>query len=179
MALALGERVRGGCDGHVSARERSMEWSEVVAVCVDQREALDGCVGRMRRGRAGDRSRDSVSCWTGPPDALALSFPSLYTAATCLPILPISLAPHPLATDYRRLSADSRFAYEAYPFTPGQLTCHEVFLAGWGLPIGELFDLRKLAEVCAEKKKWTFFFSSMPMNMAGGIASPPNAQAIL
>ncbi|BEJ13946.1 hypothetical protein CspHIS471_0311200 [Cutaneotrichosporon sp. HIS471] len=75
--------------------------------------------------------------------------------------------------------ATDTFGYEVYPFVPGQLTCHEVFLAGWGLPIGELFDLRKLAKICEEKKQWTFFFSSMPLNLDGGIASPPNAQAIL
>jgi hypothetical protein len=54
-----------------------------------------------------------------------------------------------------------------------------VFLSGWGLPIGELFDLRLLAETCARLKQWSFFFTSMPLYVEGGIASPPNAQAIL
>lgn len=74
---------------------------------------------------------------------------------------------------------NTRFAYEAYPFQPGQLTCHEAFLAGWGLPIGELFDLRKLSAECARLNQYTFFLASMAMNMDAGIASPPNAQAIL
>jgi hypothetical protein len=68
-------------------------------------------------------------------------------------------------------------AYENFPHPNPSL--HEVFLSGWGLPIGELFDLRLLAETCARLKQWSFFFTSMPLYVEGGIASPPNAQAIL
>ena len=60
-----------------------------------------------------------------------------------------------------------------------------------------MFDLEKLSEVCAETGRYTFFFSSWPLNMSvplparnnsisidahlilvlslGGCASPPNA----
>lgn len=68
-------------------------------------------------------------------------------------------------------------SYEAWPSQ--QLTAHQVFISGWGLPIGELFDLAELAKKCQEISRWTFFFTSMPLNVIGGIASPPNAQAIL
>ena len=71
-----------------------------------------------------------------------------------------------------------RVAYEVYP-SPGHPSIHEVFLAGWGLPIGELYDLRELAEKCKELHQYTFFYASMPLYIEGGIASPPNAQAIL
>ncbi|WVQ82258.1 hypothetical protein IAT38_004386 [Cryptococcus sp. DSM 104549] len=74
--------------------------------------------------------------------------------------------------------ASDTVAYEAWP-QPNTLTCHQVFLGGWGLPIGELFDLRGLAKACEELGRWTFFLVSMPLNVPGGIASPPNAQAIL
>lgn len=89
--------------------------------------------------------------------------------------------------------ATDGYAYEAYP-SKYPLIAHEVFLGGWGLPIGELFDLRQLAKECAEKKQYDFFvstdlfqegllltaqFASMPLNIDGGIASPPNAQAVL
>ncbi|WVQ77243.1 hypothetical protein IAR50_006926 [Cryptococcus sp. DSM 104548] len=69
-------------------------------------------------------------------------------------------------------------SYECWP-TPSQLTSHQVFLAGWGLPIGELFNLCELAQKCQELGRWTFMFTSMPLYVEGGIASPPNAQAIL
>lgn len=40
-----------------------------------------------------------------------------------------------------------------------------------------MFDLEKLAEMCKKKKRWTFFFSSAPANVLGGVSSHANAQA--
>ncbi|KAG8156874.1 hypothetical protein KVR01_013287 [Diaporthe batatas] len=56
---------------------------------------------------------------------------------------------------------------------------HPILLAGWGTPIGELFDLDTLAELCAQRQSWSFFFTSAPLNYTGAVASPPNAIAIL
>lgn len=72
-----------------------------------------------------------------------------------------------------------RRAYEQYPWPKGVLANHEVFLAGWGMPIGELFDFRELSKKCHELEQWTFLVTSMVLNVHAGIASPPNAQAIL
>lgn len=47
---------------------------------------------------------------------------------------------------------------------------HEILLAGWGCPIGELFDLEKLAEYCEQKKRWSFFVSGEVCNVLGGVA---------
>lgn len=55
---------------------------------------------------------------------------------------------------------------------------HQWLLAGWGVPIGEMFDLEALAEKCKTLKRWTFFVSSVPLKVPGGVASPPNAVAI-
>jgi kynurenine formamidase len=55
---------------------------------------------------------------------------------------------------------------------------HEWLLAGWGMLIGELFNLEKLAEKCKEVGRWSFFLSSVPLNVPGGVASPLNAVAI-
>lgn len=55
---------------------------------------------------------------------------------------------------------------------------HQWMLAGWGVPIGELFDLEALARKCAELGRWSFFVSSVPLKVPGGVASPPNAIAI-
>ncbi|TYJ53764.1 hypothetical protein B9479_005604 [Cryptococcus floricola] len=70
-------------------------------------------------------------------------------------------------------------SYENWPTPSSQLTSHQIFLAGWGLPIGELFKLDELAQKCRELGRWTFMFTSMPLFVEGGVASPPNAQAIL
>ncbi|KAF6803363.1 putative cyclase [Colletotrichum sojae] len=55
---------------------------------------------------------------------------------------------------------------------------HQWLLGGWGLPIGEMFDLEALSAKCRELGRWTFFVSSVPLKVPGGVASPPNAVAI-
>ena len=71
-------------------------------------------------------------------------------------------------------------AYEKWPPTkPCGVSCHEVFLSGWGMPIGELWDLEELAETCRRMQRWTFMLTSAPLNLNGGVASPANVIAIL
>jgi len=55
---------------------------------------------------------------------------------------------------------------------------HFSLLALLGLPIGELFDLDALAEDCAATGGYASFFTSAPLNLSAGVASPPNALAI-
>jgi kynurenine formamidase len=47
-----------------------------------------------------------------------------------------------------------------------------------GLPIGELFDLDRLAEDCGRDRRYTFLLTSAPLNLERGVASPPNALAL-
>jgi hypothetical protein len=47
-----------------------------------------------------------------------------------------------------------------------------------GTPIGELFALDELAADCAADGVYEFMFVSVPLNLPGGVASPPNAIAI-
>lgn len=76
--------------------------------------------------------------------------------------------------------ASDTVAYEAMPFSrPAGACMHEVFLSGWGMMIGESWDLEELSAQCERLKKWSFFFSSQPLNVVGGVASPCNAMAIL
>ncbi|KAK4547061.1 hypothetical protein LTR36_001282 [Oleoguttula mirabilis] len=74
--------------------------------------------------------------------------------------------------------AGDSISFEQWPMNP-KCKIHEFQLAFWGSPIGEIWDLEKLAEVCDEQKRWSFFFTSAPLNVVGGVASPPNALAIL
>lgn len=69
-------------------------------------------------------------------------------------------------------------AYESFPLNNWP-SVHQTFLGGWGLPIGELFDTRVLVKHCRRLNQYTFFLASMALNVPAGIASPPNAQAIL
>ncbi|PVH94671.1 hypothetical protein DM02DRAFT_645813 [Periconia macrospinosa] len=65
------------------------------------------------------------------------------------------------------------------PYNEPDVSIHQWCLAGWGMPLGELFDLDELAAKCRELGKWTFFLSSVPLKIPGGVASPANAVAIL
>jgi hypothetical protein len=47
-----------------------------------------------------------------------------------------------------------------------------------GLPLGELFVLAPLAADCARDGRYEFMVVSAPLNLEGGIASPPNAVVI-
>ena len=75
-------------------------------------------------------------------------------------------------------------AFESSPLgqkRPGvdpEAVLHQWLLAGWGMPIGEMFDLERLAEHCRKEGRWSFFLSSVPLKVPGGVASPPNAIAI-
>jgi len=72
--------------------------------------------------------------------------------------------------------ASDQPALESWPAPPGKLL-HQTILGLWGMPLGEFFDLEKLSQTCAETGRYTFFFSSWPLHIIGGCASPPNAAA--
>jgi kynurenine formamidase len=55
---------------------------------------------------------------------------------------------------------------------------HFHLLAFFGMPIGEMWNLEALAADCAADKRYEFFLTSAPLNIPGGVGSPPNALAI-
>ena len=68
---------------------------------------------------------------------------------------------------------------EAWPPTPatgGFL--HEYIIGLFGMAIGELWDLSRLAADCAADGVYECFFVSAPINKLGGVGSPPNAIAL-
>ncbi|KAI9836237.1 MAG: hypothetical protein M1819_001574 [Sarea resinae] len=67
-------------------------------------------------------------------------------------------------------------AFEAWP-THEEYFLHEYLLALWGVPIGEMLDLEKLTRKCREHNRWTFFISSAPANVPGGVSTHANATA--
>jgi kynurenine formamidase len=70
-------------------------------------------------------------------------------------------------------------ALEAAPLQfQGGRFLHPRLIAGLGLAIGEHFWLDDLTVACADDRRWSFFFTSVPLNVPGGVGSPPNALAI-
>ncbi|KAI0200217.1 hypothetical protein F4808DRAFT_470644 [Astrocystis sublimbata] len=68
--------------------------------------------------------------------------------------------------------------------TPGNITdmrhtaLHQYLLSFFGMHIGELWDLEALSEKCKALGRYSFVLTSVPLNVSGSIASPPNALAL-
>lgn len=62
------------------------------------------------------------------------------------------------------VAGDAR-SFEVWPCSKPEWHLHEWLLAGWGMPIGELFDLEELSRICERLGRYTFFLSSEPLNV--------------
>jgi kynurenine formamidase len=60
----------------------------------------------------------------------------------------------------------------------GPLPWHRVVIANMGLLVGEMFDLDRLAEACAEENKYEFLFIAPSLPLVGAVGSPVNPIAI-
>ncbi|KAK3984743.1 putative cyclase-domain-containing protein [Cladorrhinum sp. PSN332] len=87
---------------------------------------------------------------------------------------------------FAAMASDSH-AFEAFPPVDegtGEvvgvdgLVLHKWFLNYFGLPIGELWDLKALGEYAKKTGRYSFLLTSSPLNHPGLVASPPNAIAI-
>jgi hypothetical protein len=68
--------------------------------------------------------------------------------------------------------------WRADPEQAAETMLHFVLLPLLGIPLGELFDFDALAEHCAADGRYTALFTSAPLNLHAGVATPPNALAI-
>lgn len=70
-------------------------------------------------------------------------------------------------------------AVEGSPGSPDVGSLHRRLLPGLGMPMMELLDLERLAQRCAEERRWTFLFVAVPLHVRGAVSSPSNAMAVL
>jgi kynurenine formamidase len=75
------------------------------------------------------------------------------------------------------MAADN-VALEALPVDAKVGFQHRRLIALQGMPIGEVWDLDELARDCAEDGVYECMLVSAPLNLPGGVGSPPNAYAI-
>ena len=66
---------------------------------------------------------------------------------------------------------------EVWPLQQGRPSLH-LAIARLGLVLGEMFDLDALDTAVRDTGRNTFLFVSKPLNLRGGIGSPPNAMAV-
>ncbi len=76
------------------------------------------------------------------------------------------------------VAADNPALEAGYPAKGSDLSLHRALIARLGMPLGELWDLRRLAESCEADGRATFFLTSAPLRLSGGVGSPPNVLAI-
>jgi hypothetical protein len=74
--------------------------------------------------------------------------------------------------------ASDNVALEVLPVDPAIGFQHRRLIALQGMPIGEVWDLDELAHECARDGVYEFMLVSSPLNLPGGVGSPPNAYAI-
>jgi hypothetical protein len=73
---------------------------------------------------------------------------------------------------------DEAGSWKEDPGRAAETMLHFSLLGLLGIPIGELFDFDGLAEDCADDGRYACLFTSAPLNLSAGVASPPNALAI-
>ncbi|KIW84525.1 hypothetical protein Z517_03775 [Fonsecaea pedrosoi CBS 271.37] len=74
-----------------------------------------------------------------------------------------------LHDNYFSAVASDSPTFESWPpsLEPGQEILHSFLLPLWGVPIGEMWDLDGLAELCKKTRRWEFFLTSCPANVKG------------
>jgi kynurenine formamidase len=86
-----------------------------------------------------------------------------------------ALEPCPLGG---HLTKEQRFEIRTDLARMPEAFMHTAILPLLGLPIGELWDLDALAADCAEDGVYEGLFTSAPLRVRAGVASPPNALVI-
>lgn len=74
--------------------------------------------------------------------------------------------------------ADTEAAVRADRRRLHEIFTHTLLLPMLGLPLGEMWNLEALAADCAADGRYECMFTSAPLNLPQGVASPPNALAI-
>lgn len=85
------------------------------------------------------------------------------------------LATDTFAVEVLPVAATSDFRDTA-PEDDGMM--HQELIAKLGLPLGELWNLRALAQDCRTTGRWDSLLTVKPLNLTGGVGSPANATAL-
>ena len=68
--------------------------------------------------------------------------------------------------------------FEASAHDDPPMALHMVLLRDVGMPLGELFDLEALAEVCSQGGRYEFLFVGVPLLVTGAVGAPVHPVAI-
>jgi kynurenine formamidase len=110
----------------------------------------------LRKTMAGDAMTQLRTPGIGPADEMASYLWDLHVAAV----------------------AGDNPSLESWPPSAETGSLHFRMLPHFGMPIGEMWYLEDLAADCASDGVYEFMLTSAPLNVPGGVGSPPNALAI-
>jgi hypothetical protein len=114
-----------------------------------------------------------ASCGLSPGEATARMLWNLHVAAVAADNPALELWPAGAFMD-----PDEATRLRQDPVRCLDVFVHFSLLPLLGLPIGELWDLDGLAADCAADGRYECLLTSAPLNLAEGVASPPNALAL-
>jgi kynurenine formamidase len=155
-------------------RHRGVAWLEAgdaiddaeLAACAESQnvQIRSGDIVLVRTGQLAEvRARGSWGQYDGGP-APGLSYKSAHWFAS---------------NEIAALATDTWGAEVLPNETPGVFQpLHLILLVNAGMTIGEIFDLERLAQACAEEGRHEFFFTAPPLPITGAVGSPVNPLAI-
>jgi kynurenine formamidase len=76
------------------------------------------------------------------------------------------------------VAADNPELEAARPVTGSGLVQHKALIPRLGMPLGELWDVARLADACAADGRYAFLLCTAPAHLPGAAGSPANAVAI-
>jgi kynurenine formamidase len=76
------------------------------------------------------------------------------------------------------IAADNPGLEAGYPAKGSDISLHRALIARLRMLLGELWDVRALAEDCERDGRAEFFLTSAPLRIGGGVGSPPNVLAL-
>ncbi len=56
---------------------------------------------------------------------------------------------------------------------------HQIVIPNMGLTVGEMWDLERIGQACAERGRFDFLLSAQPLPITGAVGSPINPIATL
>jgi hypothetical protein len=76
------------------------------------------------------------------------------------------------------VAADNPALEAGRPRHGPELSLHVALIARLGMPLGEMWDVQRLAADCAADGVYEFMLTSSPLRLPGAVGSPPNAIAL-
>jgi hypothetical protein len=155
--------------GALAAQGTTVEPGDVLLIRTGWTSWYRGLDAAGRQGLAGSLA----ACGLRPGEATAAMLWDLHIAAVAADNPALEVWPPGALADGETVRA----AF-SQPERSVEVFVHFSLLPLLGLPIGEMFDLDALAVDCASDGIYECCFTSAPLNLAAGVASPPNALAI-